>query len=241
LGVAKDYWNNQVLTEQSFIQHEHLGRIYKTGDLGKWHEDGYVEYVGRIDSQVKVRGYRVELEEIERQLLGYPSLKQAIVAARNINQEQSLIAYFISDQDIDIGGIKNYLAAKLPYYMVPQFFMQIRDVPLTSNGKVARDKLPNPVYQSVSRVMLRNHFESKIHHIWSDILNLSKDQIGVSEDFFRLGGNSISAIKLVSRINKEFTSNTNILAIYNNSTIEKLAKHLEQSEMQLIIEDEGEI
>jgi len=241
LGIAKNYWNNQKLTEQSFIQHESLGRLYKTGDLGRWHQDGYVEYIGRADSQVKVHGYRIELEEIQHRLLEYPSIKQAIIISRTHNQEQNLIAYLVADQEIDMNAIADYLTQKLPEYMIPKFFMQIPEIPLTDNGKVAKDKLPNFEQPDTPKIMPRNSIENRIHGIWSDILNLQKHQVCVAEDFFRLGGNSISAIRLVSRINKELSGNTNVAAIYTNNTIEKLAKHLASLNVSSFIEEEGEI
>lgn len=241
VGVAKDYWNNQDLSNKAFIHHNELGIIYRTGDLGSWHYDGYVEYIGRRDAQTKIRGYRVELEEIESQLSLYPDLRQVIVTTRDIRQEQSLVAYYIADHELDESAVKSYLASKLPDYMVPQFFIKITEIPVTNNGKVDKDALPIPVHSAALHIAPRNDLESKIHDIWSDVLNLSKEQISVTEDFFKLGGNSISVIKLVSRVNRELASNINIIAIYNNSTIARLAQHLSDHEAQVVIQEEGEI
>jgi amino acid adenylation domain-containing protein len=241
VGVAKDYWNNQDLSNKAFIHHNELGIIYRTGDLGSWHYDGYVEYIGRRDAQTKIRGYRVELEEIEAQLSLYPDLRQVIVTTRDIRQEQSLVAYYIADHELDESAVKSYLASKLPDYMVPQFFIKITEIPVTNNGKVDKDALPIPVHSAALHIAPRNDLESKIHDIWSDVLNLSKEQISVTEDFFKLGGNSISVIKLVSRVNRELASNINIIAIYNNSTIARLAQHLSDHEAQVVIQEEGEI
>ena len=247
IGLAKNYWGNEKLTKQSFIQTEKLDRIYKTGDLGKWHKNGYIEYIGRIDSQVKIAGYRIELEEIEKQMLVYPSVNKAVAVVKSIGsnaqKDKYIIGYYVAKEDIT--DFKVFLEKKLAQYMIPKKFIRLDSLPLTTNGKVVKSKLPAPSANSNNYIAPRNELESKIAFIWLELLGGAKNKISIIDDFFNLGGTSILAIKLITNINKEFKLDINIISLYNNSTIKSLAEYIKAESLKikntLKIVEEGEI
>ncbi|MDQ1351276.1 MAG: hypothetical protein QG657_1578, partial [Acidobacteriota bacterium] len=206
-GVAGGYLNNPELTAEKFSKSNRSYRtniIYKTGDLARWLEDGNIEYLGRIDRQVKIRGFRIELEEIENKLAGHNEIEQAVVAAKtNENGDTYLCAYIISQKDIQIPRLKEYLAAYLPGYMVPLYFIKLEKMPLTAGGKVDYNALPTPgeisFNENVEYVPPSDDVEKKLAAIWQKVMD--RDNIGVKEDFFTLGGDSIRAIQVISRMN----------------------------------------
>jgi amino acid adenylation domain-containing protein len=206
-GLARGYWNRPDLTEEKFVNDPfHEGsRMYRTGDLAKWLPDGNLVYMGRIDHQVKIRGYRIELGEIEASLRQHAAVKDAVVVAhQEDNRPPSLCAYVVGDEEVAISNYREHLMLTLPEYMIPSFFIQLAHIPLTPNGKVDRKALPSPsghAHSGVEYVAPRNEIEAKLVEIWQDILEL--DKIGVNDDFFDLGGNSIQVVRLHMALERE--------------------------------------
>ena len=244
VGLARGYLNQPHFTEERFInnpfqtEEDQLQgkntKLYKTGDLVRWLPDGDLEYIGRNDFQVKIRGYRVELVEIETVLSSYEGIiRSAIIDKEHLNAQgepthnKYLVGYYVAKSRIDEDKLLNYLNSKLPDYMVPTALVHLYELPVNINGKLDRKALPAPCLVNKDEYLApRNDLEVKICHIWADILELDKDKLGIRDDFFRLGGNSILAIKLVSRLNKQLNSNISVSLIFKYNTIERLAHHL---------------
>jgi amino acid adenylation domain-containing protein len=196
VGLARGYLNREELTKEKFIENPYnpTERLYRTGDLGRWREDGNLEYLGRIDDQVKIRGYRIELGEIEQSISSHESSGQVVV-----------IAYTTGEATAE--ELKSYLKEKLPSYMVPNYYVRLDSIPLTSNGKVDRKALPDPEGTGMSQgeyVAPITDTEKKLVKIWSEVLGTEGDTLSIKADFFDLGGHSISAIKSLSLIFKQF-------------------------------------
>ena len=225
-GVGRGYLNNDELTKNSFISSPFdEGRLYKTGDLGKWSEDGIIYFLGRIDWQIKIRGFRIEISEVERNIKSYPKVNEVVVTARqNDNGEKQLCCYLTSSLGINIKDIKKYLNRKMPEYMIPSYFVRLDSIPYTANGKVDVLNLPEPSKDdSVTNVYVapRSEVEVLLADIWKEVLNVTS--VGIEDNFFDLGGNSIKAIEVLSKIiEKGFVIGIN--TIFENQDIESLAK-----------------
>ncbi|UWY30341.1 amino acid adenylation domain-containing protein [Flavobacterium sp. TR2] len=230
-GVARGYFGKPELTKEKFISNPFIAgeRMYDTGDLGRWLPDGNIEFLGRKDQQVKIRGYRIELGEIENAILLYSeNLKQVIVESKEVNQEKVLIAYLVSNADLDKADLKKFLQEKLPDYMVPSFYVQLEKLPLSPNGKVDRKVLPGISGDDIMRkeyTAPRNEVENKLVLIWQEVLGIQK--IGVTDSLFELGGNSLSATRLISLIHKEFEVKISINDLFKNRTLEDQAVFIE--------------
>jgi acyl-CoA synthetase (AMP-forming)/AMP-acid ligase II/aryl carrier-like protein len=199
-GVGKGYINNAKLTATRFIENPFAeGIIYKTGDVGRWTETGEVDYLGRIDEQVKIKGYRIELGEIEAQIQKINGVKDVkVIDIQDGHEEKQLAAYYTGS--ITSSEIKHTLAGQLPNYMVPAFVVQLDAIPLTANGKVDRRALPKPKKES-SRSTYQtpeSHVEQLLAEIWKKVLHV--ERVSKTDDFFDLGGDSIKAIQLSSRL-----------------------------------------
>ena len=232
VGLARGYLNRPELTEAKFIDNPFNKRekIYRTGDIGRWREDGNLEYLGRIDDQVKIRGYRIELGEIEQVLSLYPGLSQVVVIARVLNNisDPELIAYFTGAAMAE--ELKNFLRERLPHYMVPNFYVKLDKIQLTSNGKVDRKVLPNPEgtgMQNAVYVAPLTETEKHLIKIWSEILGIDEKSISIKADFFTLGGNSLNAIKLITRIHSLLEIRLLISDLFLNSELESLARMID--------------
>ncbi|UCH96423.1 MAG: hypothetical protein JSV88_06120, partial [Candidatus Aminicenantes bacterium] len=204
--------------------------IYKTGDLARWLVDGNIEFLGRLDSQVKIRGFRVELGEIESQLVKREEIKEAIVLAKEkANGEKYLCAYIVSDlyvidQGAYIGEIREYLSHRIPDYMVPSYVVPLDKIPLTHNGKIDRKALPVPgIIPGGVYTAPRNKIEMKLVDIWSDVLQVEKGKIGIDDNFFRLGGHSLTATIMVAKIHKELQVQLKLAEIFKTPTIKGLS------------------
>ena len=254
IGLARGYLNRADLTAELFIANPFQTkeenrknkntRLYKTGDLVRWLPDGNIEYIGRNDFQVKIRGYRIELGEIENALLSYEGIKQSVVLSKEyINTEatienKSLIGYYVADNQLNNDNILNYLFSKLPEYMVPNILVYLEKMPLTINGKLDRKALPQSEFaNSGTYIAPSNEIENKMCQIWMEVLGLSEDKIGTQDDFFRLGSNSIMAIRLLNKLNKELNINISISDIFKHSTIRKLTHYLKyRTEVNVVID-----
>tara|TARA_Y100001968_G_scaffold295894_1_gene303644 strand:- start:137 stop:1606 length:1470 start_codon:yes stop_codon:yes gene_type:complete len=231
-GLARGYINKPKLTQEKFIPHPFIKkqRLYKTGDLGRWLNNGTIEFIGRKDDQVKIRGYRIEIGEIENEALAFDKIDQCVVLAKENNEHDKYLAlYYTSKEQFSEELLRNFLAQNLPSYMVPSFFISIEKMPLTSNGKINKMSLPNPKNIDTGRetkyVVPRNEVEKQLVVIWEKILN--RDKIGVKDDFFDLGGHSLNAIRLINSINIKFDKKISLSELYRNPTIEKLQQQID--------------
>ncbi|GAA6615386.1 amino acid adenylation domain-containing protein [Scytonema sp. NUACC26] len=232
IGLASGYWGDDEKTKACFITHPVTGeRLYKTGDLGRYLPSGDIEFLGRSDYQVKINGYRIELGEIEATLKQHPAIQQAVVTAVGEERsQQQLVAYIVGkDPSLSSTEFKLYLQQKLPKYMIPDTFVQLKVLPLTSNGKVDRQALKVPDLDLTQRqfIFSRDTIELQLAQIWSDLLNVTP--VGVTDNFFDLGGNSILAIRLTIQIQKQFQKNLPPVTLFQNSTISELAHLLRSS------------
>ncbi|MCW3465948.1 non-ribosomal peptide synthetase [Chitinophaga nivalis] len=204
-------------------------RMYKTGDLGKWLPDGNIIFTGRKDDQVKIHGHRIELGEIENVLLEHDKVDAAVVVARpNINGDKELIAYVVSEAPLASLDLRTYLGQTLPVYMIPGYFHQLPQLPLTSSGKIDKKNLPVPEAAALGTgtvyVAPRNDTEEKVVLIWQEILG--KERIGIRDNFFELGGDSIRILKIISEIRKKLDLEIPLTDIYKHQTIEALLEHV---------------
>jgi surfactin synthase thioesterase subunit len=204
--------------------------IYRTGDLASWQPDGNIRFLGRIDHQVKVRGFRIEPGEIESCLLDHSAINEAVVTAlaENPTADQSLCAYIVSPQELTAVELREYLSRKLPDYMVPAYFVRVEAIPLTPNGKVDRSALPAPhgsIRTGTQYAPPADELEEKLLSSWQE--TLGNRTIGINDDFFVLGGDSLKAITLFSKINKAFPHYKLILMdLFRHPTIKQLASHI---------------
>ncbi len=230
VGVARGYLNRPELSGEKFVEDPFIpGRkMYRTGDLAKWLDDGNIEFLGRLDYQVKVRGFRIEIGEIEARLLSHEKIREVVVAARDIQDyHRELCAYIIPIQDISVPELRAYLAEKLPEYMIPAHFVKLEKMPLTANGKVNRRALPDPdnsVSRGVEYAAATNEVEANLIDIWTEVLQV--EQIGVRDNIFHLGGDSLKALRIVAKAGGQFT----LADMYQHPTIESLAKYLREND-----------
>ena len=230
IGLAKGYYKDKIKTDNSFIFHEGFNKmLYKTGDLGYFHKDGYIVFMGRNDGQVKVRGFRVELGEIEHHLKTAPEIKEAIVIAKKLQEnENELIAYLITDKELDLTALRNYMFEKLPDYMVPSYFIPITEFPLSANGKLDRKALPDPETKNETVAETfeapKTEREKVLSEVWADVLN--KEKVGNKDNFYHLGGDSIKSIQVVSRL-KQLGFTLTVDQILRNPVLKDLAQLIE--------------
>ncbi|MFB6556464.1 AMP-binding protein, partial [Streptomyces sp. NPDC056405] len=217
-GVARGYAGDSARTASRFLPDPYGpagSRMYRTGDLARWRTDGAVEFLGRIDDQVKIRGYRIELGEVRAALITQPGITDAAVTVSE--GDQKLIAYIV-------GEIPD-LADALPEYMIPSVFVQMDAIPLTANGKLDRRALPDPDDTTTDTYIApRTPTEERIAAIWTDLLGKSA---GVHDGFFDIGGHSILAVRLVSRLQQDFDLDLPIRVVFERPTIAQIAVEIE--------------
>ncbi|MGQ0554675.1 MAG: amino acid adenylation domain-containing protein [Nitrospiraceae bacterium] len=238
-GLAQGYLGRPDLTAQRFIPHplgaEAGSRLYRTGDLARILPDGTVEFLGRTDFQIKLRGYRVELGEIEARLTEHPGIEQAVVTAReNQAGEKYLAAYIVPrDSEGEPVGWREFLKERLPGYMIPATMVCLPGLPLNQNGKVDRTLLPDPeAYLASSRryVAPRNPMEEMLSGIWATILK--RDHIGVHDNFFDLGGHSLLATQVMARVRSVFCVELPLRTLFEATTVAQLAEAIESRRLQ---------
>ncbi|WP_408895225.1 amino acid adenylation domain-containing protein [Paenibacillus taichungensis] len=230
-GVAIGYLNNEQLTKDKFIQMPFKldERVYKTGDIGLWLEDGNIEYLGRKDDQAKIRGYRVELQEIKSILLSHPFVKDALVITRSDGDAQRyLCAYIIGEKYGIEEEIRNYLRTKLPGYMVPSLIIMLENFPLTINGKLNYKELPvsAAVGTSDEEEVSENELEEIISEIWKSILKVNK--VSFQSSFFDLGGNSLLLATLATQMRKKLSVKISMKDLFRLTTIREQATFLKE-------------
>jgi amino acid adenylation domain-containing protein len=250
-GVGRGYLNQPELTAEKFVPNPYkpTERLYRSGDLAVMQQDGEIAYLGRKDHQVKIRGFRVELGEIENHLLKYPGIKDAVVIAREpanaeTSKEKYLCANIIPHSHLkpgspgtssptfpDINSIREYLSRELPDYMLPSYFVILEKFPLTPNGKINRKALPDPAGTAIAHastyIAPRNEIEKKLTEIWKNVLG--RDHIGIRDDFFQIGGHSLKAAQVLSRIYEKLEVKIQLKSIFQYTTIEELAQIIARS------------
>lgn len=231
---SNGYYNNDPLTRTVFVQNplvnDHEDIVYKTGDLGRYLPDQSIEVIGRIDDQVKINGVRVDLGEIEQAVLRVPGLSEVVIKPRtDTDGTQQLVCYYV-DPQISGDEIRTFLAAELTADLIPAYYVGLPELPLTINGKVNKKALPDPeeinnpvFFYEAPKTDTEIHMEA----IWKAVLN--KRRVSCNESFFLIGGNSLKAIQVVSRISREFKVQIKVAEIFNNQTISKLSRVVDKA------------
>jgi thioesterase domain-containing protein len=233
IQVARGYWRRTELTAEKFVDDPFREgeRVYKTGDLGRWLSDGTIEFIGRRDEQVKIRGYRIELGEIEQVLSGIGGVRSCCVVAREDKEgNKRLVGYVVLEENATLnkGALEQGLKGVLPEYMVPRWWVELAELPLTGSGKVDRKGLPAPelsVVGSNAYVAPRTRTEKLLVGIWQELLDV--ERVGIHDDFFELGGHSLLAMQLVSMIRSRMGKDVSIRKLFEYSILSKLAEQME--------------
>lgn len=230
-GLARGYLNRDDFTAEKYVinpfSNEIDARMYKTGDLGRWLENGNIEFIGRNDNQVKIRGYRIELGEIESYIAKYPDIREAVVMLRKEGNFEQLVAYYTGGTSITPDLLLLYLSGFLPDYMIPSAYIPISEIPLTANGKIDYSAFPSPNLEDFVNNKYEEpegEIEAILAQIWSELLN--KPQIGRHDNFFELGGHSLLAVTMLAKVDQAFATDLRIATAFNSPTIAKLAKVL---------------
>ncbi|MEL4106557.1 amino acid adenylation domain-containing protein [Oscillospiraceae bacterium WX1] len=236
VGVGRGYVNNEELTRERFIESPFVAGdvLYKTGDRARWFPKGDIEYLGRIDFQVKIRGIRIELGEIENALNTHDDIKEALVTGFTHHNNTYLCAYIVATRELSTAGVRDYLSAKVPEYMVPSFVMFLDEIPMLPNGKANRKGLPSPSVDasSVDDYKAPNGtVEEALAAIWGRLLG--RDRISVTDNFFSIGGDSLLAIAMIVQIHKELNLEVTVREIFRLRTIRQLAEYLEHAHVSL--------
>ena len=235
-GLARGYLNRPELTAEKFqldfYESNKSYRTYKTGDLARRQPDGSIEFLGRVDQQVKIRGFRVELGEIENRLKEYPGIKEAVVIDRENSGRQYLCAYFTAPVQVQeilpVQALKEHLEGELPNYMIPACFVKIDEIPLTPNGKTDRSKLPQPsesdFHTGGTYKAPETGIQKTIAGIWKEVLG--REKVGIHDNFFDLGGNSLDFVKVSSRLKENLNREIPVVTLFTYPTISTLERYL---------------
>ncbi|MGD2088417.1 MAG: amino acid adenylation domain-containing protein [Candidatus Aminicenantes bacterium] len=229
--LALGYWHDKTASEQVFFHDPDMGPLYRTGDLGRLLGDGNIEIIGRKDSQLKIRGFRIEVGEIETTLLNHALIKEAAVIARIDNQGNAhLYGYYVpapspaaagEDTVLTVSEIRKYLSRELPEHMIPSYYVELQQMPLTPNGKVDRKKLPEPESTrpqlGVTYVAPKTDIEKQISDIWREILQV--DKVGIDDNFFDLGGTSFDILRITAKLYETFKREIPVVSIFQYPTI----------------------
>lgn len=238
-GIARGYFGQDDLSREKFIPSPFINgeRLYKTGDLAMWLPDGNIEFLGRIDHQVKIRGLRIEPGEIESSLLSYDHIEEALVMDRiDKNGDRFLCAFVVSPKSLKESDLREFLSNHLPRYMIPTMFVQLEKIPLLPNGKRDRTLLQSlnlEVNRKTDYKSPINKIEEKVVEIWSDILGMGKKTISTDANFFELGGHSLKATILMSRVHKMFDTKVSLAFFFKNPTVAGLAEFIQNANQDL--------
>jgi acyl carrier protein len=235
-GVTRGYLGRPELTMERYPVVAGC-RFYRTGDLARRCDDGNLEFLGRTDDQVKIRGFRVEPGEIEAELCRHPVVREAVVLARDgADGDRRLVAWVLPAAGVDVpppldAELREFLAKRLPSYMIPALFVPVADFPQTANGKLDRQALPDPAVERQQRaaayVAPRTPMEERIAAIWSELLGVRL--VGVDDDFFALGGHSLVAARVISRVRRDLDVQLPIRDVFIYPTVAGLAERLEEA------------
>jgi len=230
--ITNGYLNKETLTEEKFVSNPltnlKTGLFYKSGDIGRWLPDGNIEFLGRKDEQVKIKGYRIELGEIENVLNQSEAISQSVVLVKeDSNGNKRLVAYIVPEKEYQNEELIDRLKQKLPEYMIPQLWVELERLPLTSHGKVDRKALPEIDIDrniEVGYVAPRNHIEEQLVEIWQELLAI--DRVGITDNFFDIGGDSLMAVRIIANIRRKLKTNVELIDLVNYPTIEQLVLRL---------------
>jgi len=235
LGVARGYLNQLELSKEKFMPNPFVKgeRMYLSGDMACWLPNGELKYLGRTDSQVKIRGNRIELEEIENTIVQFSdAIQQVILDVKETGKEKELVAYYVSKSEIDKSELREFLQARLPSYMVPSYYMVLDTMPLTPNGKVNKKALPEITPEALIQkdyVAPRNKIEKQLVEIWQGVLGI--ERIGITDNFFELGGHSLKITKLRSLVNRKFNTAISFNDFFIESTIKDQSLKIENTQI----------
>ena len=227
-GVARGYLNMPELTAEKFVKDPFgEGRMYKTGDLARWLPTGELDYLGRMDEQIKIRGFRIELGEIENQIRKLKDIKDcAVIARTDKSGDKAIHAYIVSEKEINITGLRDLLSEGLPEYMIPPYMLQIGSIPVTRNGKLDKRALPDiEVKSETEYVAPQNRTQELICNIFSDMVGVGK--VGINDDFFKIGGHSLRAMRLVNWIESITGSSISLPDIFKYRTPAQIAAYID--------------
>ena len=230
IGLCSGYINNPELTCDKFILNpfKRESILYKTGDLGSYNNDGEIYLTGRVDSLVKVHGFRIELEEIELAVKSFQGISDTVVYVKETDNNSQIVAFYISDDPISHDALTSHLGISLPYYMIPSFFVKVKNFPRLPSGKINYSEL-SKIDLNIKREKCDeeiNYVEKILVQIWSEILGV--DNVSVVDNYFMLGGDSIKAIQIISRLG-QFNLHTDVANIFQYPSVSELAKHIEDS------------
>ncbi|MFW9332519.1 non-ribosomal peptide synthetase [Paenibacillus polymyxa] len=242
-GLSAGYDKRPELTAEKFQANPFRSgeRMFKTGDLARWLHHSELEVLGRMDDQVKVRGYRVELGEIEQALLAHPGVREAVVIQDKSDEQGSgpLCAYWIGEQTLSVSELRNHLLVRLPEYMIPSHFIMLSEMPLTPNGKINRRMLPKPDHNrpllEVEYASPATEVELQVSRIWEEVLHRS--ELGIHDNFFELGGNSVLLIQMNVRLQQIYPGKINVADCFAYPTIARLSDFLEQQQKEQVWTD----
>ena len=233
-GTARGYLNRPDLTARSFVSNpfsDRNPRLYKTGDVGRRLADGIIEYLGRNDRQVKLRGFRIELAEIEARLAAYPGIREAVVVSVAVGQSESRLHAYLTTEDgmaIPTSALRAHLASRLPEYMIPSAYVFLRELPLTPNGKIDRIALPAPDEVPVGgqdHELPEGDTEMALAALWKEVLQL--ERVGRHQNFFELGGHSMSAMKLLTTIADVLEVRIPFSSVFQHPTLQQMAESID--------------
>ncbi len=239
-GLARGYLNRPELTSERFVRNwlapEQSPRLYRTGDLGRFRANGEIEYLGRVNSQVKLRGLRIELGEIESVLAGHAGVGEAVVVASGEGEQEKLVAYVVMKEEGKAGPsggeLRRYLRTKLPEHMVPASYWRVEGLPLLASGKVNRGALAGcggkPLVDKEELAGPRNEVEAKLAEMWRELLEV--EQVGREQNFFELGGHSLLVLQVTARIRRMFEVELAVRTVFEAPTIAGLAKEVEKAQ-----------
>ena len=234
LGLAEGYWQRDLLTRQAFVAHSFSDlphdRLYRTGDIGRWLPDGRVVFVGRRDGQIKLRGHRIETEEVAQALQTHPEVHEAVVILRQDRPDHPLLTayYRLQSSAISATPIREFLTTRLPSYMIPDAWVAIATWPLTPAGKIDRRSLPAPDVADTAEsfVAPRDEVEQLLSSLFAEVLGIKR--VGIHDRFFRLGGNSLLALRAVTRIREALRVDLSISDFFTHASVEELGQILRQ-------------
>ena len=239
-NVGLGYLNKEKLTAEKFVVNPFgKGRLYKTGDLAFWREDGNIAYVGRNDFQVKIRGLRIELGEIESAMCSMEEISQAVVSVRKNSDGRQIICAFYSGKEVEAKQIRAHIGKTLPKYMLPHVFVYLENMPLSSSGKIDRTALPDVDLDNIINdqeyVAPRTNLQIELCRLLEELLEIRP--IGILDDFFELGGDSLKAIEFVSKAHDEGVY-FNLQNVFDHKTVEELSEYIENGDTEMISFDD---
>ena len=235
-GVCRGYLNREELTAEKFIDNPYVpGKLYKTGDLASYRTDGKLLCYGRIDSQVKIRGLRVELGEIESVMNSFDGIVLSATTVKTQVEHQYLVGYYVSDGDIDEKKLREHILAQLPKYMCPHYFMRLEKIAFTPNGKIDRKNLPDVDFESRENhnevTLPETPMQQEVYEVLCDFIKGTA--FGIDEDFFDLGMDSLTAINLTSALSKKYACELSVNDVYKFNTVEQMAEHLKSCSIHI--------